>query len=51
MARFLLGIALGAVSGFITYGLTADGQLAGLVGVVVMILGWLGIAALLVLDD
>lgn len=51
MARFLLGLVLGALSGSITYGLTADGQLAVIVGVVVMVLGWLGIAAVLIADD
>ncbi|MFE2497139.1 hypothetical protein [Streptomyces scopuliridis] len=51
MANFLLGLLLGAISGGITYGLTADGQLAAIVGAVVLVLAWLGIAAVLVIDD
>lgn len=51
MPNFLLGLVLGAISGAITYGLTTDAQLAAIVGTVVMVLGWLGIASVLIADD
>jgi hypothetical protein len=47
---FLLGIALGALSGLGTYVFTTDGQLAAIVGIVCAVLTWLGIATLAVLD-
>ncbi|QJT04380.1 hypothetical protein G9272_32195 [Streptomyces asoensis] len=51
MPTFILGVILGAVSGGVTYGLTADGQLAGIVGVIATVLTWLGIASLISADD
>jgi len=51
MPLFLLGLVLGGLSGGITYGLTADGQLAAIVGAVAAVLTWLGIAALIIADD
>jgi hypothetical protein len=51
MPVFVLGVALGAISGGITYGLSADGQLAAIVAVVAAVLTWLGIATLIIADD
>ena len=51
MPVFILGIVLGAISGGITYGLTADGQLAAIVGIVAAVLTWLGVATLIFADD
>ncbi len=51
MPTFILGVVLGAISGGVTYGLTTDGQLAALVGVVAAVLTWLGVAALIFADD
>lgn len=51
MPLFILGLLLGGISGGITYGLTADGQLAAIVGVVAMVLTWLGLASLIIADD
>lgn len=48
---FLLGLILGGVSGGATYALTADGQLALVVGVIVAVLAWLGVAGFIVLDN
>lgn len=48
---FLLGVILGAVSGGLTYALTAEGLLALIIGAVVMILTWLGFAGVIVIDD
>ncbi|WP_190329526.1 hypothetical protein [Streptomyces venezuelae] len=51
MITFIAGLALGGLSGGLTFMATADGQLAAVVGVVVMLLCWLGVAAVVVLDD
>jgi hypothetical protein len=51
MGTFLLGIALGAVSGLGTYALTGDGQLGAIVAAVIAVLAWLGVAAVLFIDD
>ncbi|WP_394436208.1 hypothetical protein [Streptomyces sp. SGAir0957] len=51
MPLFLLGLALGGISGGVTFGLTADGQLAAIVGGIAAVLTWLGIAALIFVDD
>ncbi|WP_406000714.1 hypothetical protein [Streptomyces sp. NBC_00829] len=51
MPLFILGLLLGGISGGITYGLTTDGQLAAIVGVVAMVLTWLGLASLIIADD
>ena len=51
MPTFILGLLLGGVSGGVTYGLTADGQLAAIVGAIAAVLTWLGIASLLIADD
>ncbi|MEV5977528.1 hypothetical protein [Streptomyces sp. NPDC052114] len=51
MPLFLLGIVLGGISGGVTYGLTADGQLAAIIAVIGAVLTWLGIATLLIADD
>lgn len=51
MPVFLLGLILGGLSGGGTYVLTADGQLAAIVGVIVAVACWLGIAAIILIDD
>lgn len=51
MPIFILGIVFGAISGGVTYGLTAEGQLAAIVGIVAAVLTWLGIASLIIADD
>ncbi|MFI6032987.1 hypothetical protein ACIBBD_02155 [Streptomyces sp. NPDC051315] len=51
MPVFILGIVLGAISGGVTYGLSADGQLAAIVGAIAAVLTWLGIASLIIADD
>jgi hypothetical protein len=51
MPVFILGVVLGAISGGVTYGLTADGQLAAIVGVAAAVLTWLGLATLIIADD
>ncbi|MFE6362917.1 hypothetical protein ACFVP3_23325 [Streptomyces sp. NPDC057806] len=51
MPVFLAGLLLGGLSGAVTYGLTADGHLAGLAGVIAAVLAWLGVATLLLFDD
>lgn len=51
MPTFLLGLVLRAISGGATYGLTADGQLAAIVGAIAAVLTWLGIASLIIADD
>ncbi|MFF8409006.1 hypothetical protein [Streptomyces omiyaensis] len=51
MPLFLLGLALGAISGGVTYGLSGDGQLAGIVTAAAAVLTWLGLATLLIVDD
>ncbi|MFD7556501.1 hypothetical protein ACFV9E_18425 [Streptomyces sp. NPDC059835] len=42
MPRFLLGLALGALSGGVTYRLTADPAVAGLFAAIATVLTWLG---------
>ncbi|MFF8656786.1 hypothetical protein [Streptomyces huasconensis] len=51
MPLFLLGLVLGGLSGGITFGLTADGQLAAAIALIAAVLTWLGLATLLVADD
>ena len=51
MPLFILGLALGALSGGVTYGLTTDGQTAAIVAAAATILTWLGIACVIFLDD
>ncbi|MFJ6935714.1 hypothetical protein [Streptomyces sp. NPDC101132] len=51
MPLFVLGLVLGVISGGFTYGLTADGGLASLVGVGAAVATWLGVALLVVVDD
>lgn len=51
MPLFLLGILLGAISGAGTYFATTDGQLAGIVAAAVAVLTWLGVAAVIFIDD
>jgi hypothetical protein len=48
---FLLGVALGGISGGLTHGLTTDSHLAVLVGIIAAVLTWLGIAALIIAND
>ncbi|MFE3049574.1 hypothetical protein ACFXIY_21280 [Streptomyces albidoflavus] len=51
MPLFFLGLLLGGLSGGVTFGLTADGQIAAIVGAIAAVLTWLGIATLLFADD
>ncbi|MER5482963.1 hypothetical protein ABT024_07065 [Streptomyces sp. NPDC002812] len=51
MPLFLLGLALGAISGGITYLITVDGPTAALAALIAAVLTWLGIAALVLLDS
>ncbi|WP_158721171.1 hypothetical protein [Streptomyces sp. NRRL S-241] len=51
MPLFLLGLALGAVSGGATYLITTDGLIAGIAAAVAAVLTWLGVGALVLLDD
>lgn len=51
MPTFLAGLGLGFVSGGVTYGLTTDGHLAALAGVIAAVLTWCGVATLLLFDD
>ena len=51
MPLFILGLALGGISGGVTFGLTADGQLAAIVGIIAAVLTWFGLATLLFADD
>lgn len=51
MPLFLLGVALGGISGGVTYALTADGQLAAILGVIAAVLTWLGIATVIFAND
>jgi uncharacterized membrane protein len=51
MPLFLLGIALGGLSGGVTYALTTDGQIAAIVGAVAAVLTWIGCAAVIFVDD
>ena len=51
MFTFLLGLLLGGISGGGTYALTGDGQLGAVIGVVVTLACWLGVAAIVWIDD
>ncbi|MCI4045460.1 hypothetical protein [Streptomyces sp. TRM75563] len=51
MTLFLLGLALGALSGVGTYAYTGAGGLAAAVGIIAAVLTWCGIATLAVLND
>ncbi|ELP64167.1 hypothetical protein PV735_05420 [Streptomyces turgidiscabies] len=51
MPLFLLGLALGGISGGVTYGLTADSGVAGIVGVIAAVLTWFGLATVIFGDD
>ncbi|MEU9925136.1 hypothetical protein AB0H51_28275 [Streptomyces griseoluteus] len=44
MRVFLAGLACGALSGFLTYNDTHDTGAAAVVGIIVTLLAWLGIA-------
>jgi hypothetical protein len=48
MARFLLGLALGAISSGITYAVTDSPHWTAVVGAVVLVLVWFGES---ILDD
>ncbi|MFJ1653447.1 hypothetical protein ACIOC2_19070 [Streptomyces sp. NPDC088337] len=51
MGAFLAGLTLGGISGGVTYGLTTDGHLAAIVGVLAAVATWFGVATLLIFDD
>lgn len=51
MPLFILGLALGGISGGVTFGLTADGQLSAIVGAIATVLTWCGVATLILADD
>lgn len=51
MPLVLLGLALGGISGGVTFGLTANSQVAAIVGIIAAALTWLGIATLIFADD
>ncbi|CAM5682773.1 MULTISPECIES: hypothetical protein [Streptomyces] len=51
LLTFFLGLLLGSVSGTGTYAFTGHGQLAAAVGVIVFLACWLGIAAIVWIDD
>ncbi|MFG2826072.1 hypothetical protein ACGFWI_01090 [Streptomyces sp. NPDC048434] len=51
MITFLLGLLLGGISGGGTYALTTDSHLALVVGGVVTIACWLGVAAVIFIDE
>lgn len=51
MPVFLLGLGLGGLSGLVTYGLTADVGLSLIVAGIAAVLTWLGIAALIFIND
>ncbi|MBE4790990.1 hypothetical protein [Streptomyces caniscabiei] len=51
MPLFLLGLLLGGISGGVTYGLTAEGQIGAIVGAAAAVLTWLGCAAVIFVDD
>ncbi|WP_159042117.1 hypothetical protein [Streptomyces sp. TP-A0875] len=51
MPRFLAGLILGALSGVVTYALTGEQGPALAAAAVVAVLTWLGVAAVLFLDD
>lgn len=51
MPTFIAGIVLGAISGGGTFAFTGDGQLGAIVGVIVAVLAWCGVAAVIFIDD
>lgn len=51
MPVFMLGIALGTLSGIGTYVCTGEQQLAAIVGIIAAVLTWCGLATLAILDD
>ncbi|MFS0695110.1 hypothetical protein [Streptomyces nitrosporeus] len=51
MPLFMLGVALGTLSGICTYALTTDGHLSAIIGAIAATLTWLGLATLAILDD
>ncbi|MGW1938994.1 hypothetical protein [Streptomyces goshikiensis] len=51
MPLFLLGLLLGALSGGATYLVTVDSQLAVIAALIAAVVTWLGIGALVVLND
>lgn len=51
MPTFLAGLILGALSGGVTWALTSDGQLGAIVGALVALACWLGVALIVFIDD
>lgn len=51
MPAFLLGLFCGIVSGFGTYLYSGDNTLGFLVGVVVTVFTWCGVAVVVIADD
>lgn len=51
MPLFLLGIALGTLSGVGTYAFTGAGQLSAAVAIIAAVLTWCGFATFAILDD
>jgi hypothetical protein len=51
MPLFLLGLALGALSGGATYLITTDSLIAGVAAAVAAVLTWLGVGVFVLLND
>ena len=49
--NFLIGIVCGAFSGFVTYSWSGSAGIAVVVGLIVMVLGFLGIIAYIFVGD